>query len=110
MGVDWDTLVIGPTVGTFGDQVVYTPAAGGSFSITGVFDRAFLEVTMLDSSIGSTVEAPILGVQLSQFTALGQALPIQGDTVTIVTTNTLFKVKEVQTDGHGWAKLVLNQP
>jgi len=47
MGIDWNRLVIAPTVGIFGDQVDHRPAYGAPFPITGVFDETFIELTPL---------------------------------------------------------------
>lgn len=107
MAVDWDTAVIGPVTEVFGEPATYLPAAGGSYPITAVFDRAYREIGMLDDTAGVTTQMPVLGVQLSQFPTGVQ--PVQGDQVTIVSANLTFNVKEVRTDGHGHAKLMLNR-
>lgn len=115
MAVDWDALVIGPTVGIFGGPALYI-IGNDSFEITGVFDEAYVELTPLgkggmDSegfALGSpgsiTTEMPVLGVQLSQFKPWQQ--PQQGHMVQIG--NEIYFVKEVRPDGHGSAKLLLN--
>ena len=113
--VDWDGLVLGPCMATFGDTVTYTPAAGQPVQITGVFDEEYLEVTPMGAGPFSSTELlslgapggitsarPVLGVQLSQF----QVPPVQGDT--LVVRGDSYIVKEVQPDGHGGAKLLLN--
>jgi len=119
MAVDWDNLVIGPTIACFGDPVQYE-ACGGWFPITGVFDEAYLELTPLGKgedgteafSLGSpgaiTTARPVLGVQLSQFVLP----PEQNDTLTIMGGKFIggrYVVKEVRPDGHGGAKLLLNE-
>jgi hypothetical protein len=116
---DWDGLVIGPTVAIFGDTVQYVPNIGAAFTVTGVFDQAYLELTPLGrggpdteswsmASPGSiTAEMPVLGVQLSQF----PIPPEQDDLLTITSgrfAGERFVVKEVRPDGHGGAKLLLN--
>jgi hypothetical protein len=114
MAVDWDTLLIGPTVARFGEPVTYSTQAA-SFAIVGVFDEAYRELivvaageaTFSDHMLGSAVSAerPVLGVQLSQFPA--GTYPTQSDT--LVVRGALYIVKEVRPDGHGWARLLLNE-
>ncbi len=104
MSVDWDTAVLAPLEGVFGEPATYMPAAGGSFPIVGVFDEAYRDITLIDTAIGNTTEMPVLGVRLAQFTTL----PLQNDVVQIASVNTTYRVREVRLDGHGWAKLLLN--
>ena len=119
MTFDWNDLVIGPTVAIFGDTVLYAPAYGTPYQITGVFDEAYVELTPLGrggldtesfgmASPGAISAAmPVLGVQLSQF----QSNPEQDDTLTVTSGPHIaqqFVVKEVRSDGHGGAKLLLN--
>jgi hypothetical protein len=112
--IDWDALVIGPTVATFGEPVTYnTPSA--SLQITGVFDEAYIGLSPFGARAGApeplaiglvgliTTEKPVLGVQLSQFPG---DQPDQNDTV-IIRGNT-YEVQEVRIDSHGWAMLTLN--
>lgn len=116
MAVDWDSLVIGPTIGVFGESALYI-IGNDSFTIMGVFDEAYIELTplgrggMIDTegfSLGSpgaiTTETPVLGVQLSQFKPWQQ--PDQGHLVQI--RDVIYYVKEVRPDSHGSAKLLLN--
>jgi hypothetical protein len=120
MAVDWDALVIGPTVAEFGIAATYR-SQSASFPITGVFDEAYLELTpfgrggLIDAegfNLGApgsiTTEMPVLGVQLSQF----PAPPEQADTLFIppclANPGGTYVVKEIRSDGHGWAKLLLN--
>jgi hypothetical protein len=116
VAVDWDNLLVGPTVACFGEPVSYQSQSGGSaFPITGVFDEAYRELTPLgagdvtfsDIQLGSvvTAERPVLGVQLSAFPT--GSSPIQGDTIVI--RGGIYVVREVRSDSHGGAKLMLNQ-
>lgn len=116
--IDWDSLVLGPCMGVFGEPVDYAPAAGTpTFRVSGVFDEAYRSIAPMGdgpfpsselSALGApgaiTAEMPVLGVQLSAF----PVPPVQGDLLTIVRTSESYVVKEVQPDGHGWAKLLLN--
>lgn len=106
MTVNWDALVIGPLQGVFGESVTYMPFAGGSLSITGVFDNAYLkEVMFEDASTGVTEVSAVLGVQLSQF----QIPPVQNDQLSVVSVNTTYLVREVRLDSRGGAKLLLSK-
>lgn len=134
--LDLDALVIGPAVNTFGTAVTYQPIIptitplgdptyddngnpigtyGAGYVAVGVFDERFMEVTAEGRGPFSSTEAldlgapggvtgamPVLGVQLSAM----QSAPAQGDKITI--NGTAYLVREVQPDGHGHAKLLLN--
>jgi hypothetical protein len=115
-----DTAILGPEMDVFGTTVTYIPAGAPSQIITGVFDEQYLSLAALGTgpfgsqgsmSIGApgsiTTAKPVLGVQLSQFASP----PVQGDKLSVqpaTSPNPLtFNVREVQADGHGWAKLTL---
>ena len=104
MAIDFDALVIGPLQGVFGAPATYMPGSGAAFSITGVFDNAYRQVTL--SEFGTEVVSffPVLGVQLSQF----QLMPQQGDQVLIASNGKTYAVREPRPDSHGGALLVLN--
>lgn len=108
--IDWDALVVGPTVQVFGEPITYRPAAGGSFDLTAVFDDAYLAVVMGDDGDPevATID-PVIGVQLSAFTALGQALPVDDDTLIVLRVAKTFMVVNVEPDGKGHAKLRLSR-
>lgn len=99
--VDWDTLVLGPLQVVFGEPVTFTPAVGSPAAVTGVFDEAYREID-LAGGVAVTSEHPVLGIRLSAF----PSTPKQGDHLTI--RNAVYAVREVQLDGHGSAKLLLN--
>ena len=109
MAIDWDSLVIGPNVAIFGEQVTYTSAGGGTIGITGVFNDGFfsgrseMEGADWGNPGGVTTEQPVLGVQLSQF----PIAPAQGDLALV--RGTTYAVRQVQPDGNGGAVLLLNQ-
>jgi hypothetical protein len=84
---------------------VYQPASGAAaFQITGVFDRAYREITLLDDNAAASTVTPVLGVRLADF----PAPPVPNDRVTIASVGLTYVVRNVQPDGHGWAKLMLN--
>ena len=100
--IDWDAVLLGPVQEVFGELVMYLPAVGSSFPITGVYDDAYRSVDL--SGMGVTSDMPVVGVRLAEF----PSLPRQGDQLTVQRTGATFDVKEVQPDGHGWAMLKLN--
>ncbi|WP_321944613.1 head-tail joining protein [Burkholderia cenocepacia] len=106
MPIDWNAEVIGPLMGVFGEPITYRPLSGGSLSITGVFDNAYLkEVMFEDASSGVTEVSAVLGVQLSQF----PAPPVQNDQLSIPSVNSTYVVRQVRPDSRGAAKLLLNK-
>ena len=107
---DVDAMILAPMMaaGVFGENVqpTYLPAAGGSFSVDGVFDDPYLKVDVLDDGApGFVTTNPVLGVRLAQFPA-GIA-PTAGDKVQVAKTAKAYFVNEVQPDGQGWALLQL---
>lgn len=107
--IDWDVLVLSPVMGIFGegqDQApVYTPRGGTAFTLPdAVFDRQFLAVTVAEDGSEVSSRMPVLGVRL----AACPVPPAQGDRVTIPSIGATYMVREVQADGHGHAKLLLN--
>lgn len=105
--VDWDTKLLAPLQGVFGEPVEYRPRHGAAFAITGIFDRAYtVDVDPIDDN-GPTVNTtrPVLGVRDSAF----ESPPVQGDMLYIPRVRTLFKVADVQPDSHGGSRLELNK-
>lgn len=104
--IDWDSVVIGPLMGVFAEPVTYLPLAGGSLSVTGVFDDAYQkEVMFEDATTGVTEVSASIGVQLSQFASP----PVQNDRLTLVRTGTTYIVKQVRVDSRGAARLLLTR-
>jgi hypothetical protein len=84
---------------------LYQPVSGPSFTLgSAVFDAAHKEITFKEGAPISTLR-PVLGVRLSLF-PMGVA-PQQGDRVTL--RSILYKVADVQPDGHGHALLILKR-
>lgn len=113
MAIDWDAEVLNPVMSMFGEGdsadpatwPVYTPVVGAPFALAdAVFDREYLSVTLFDAGSENTTAKPVLGVRLSLFAVP----PRQNDKVLIPSVGITYIVKEVQPDGHGWAKLALN--
>lgn len=104
--VNWDSQVIGPLMGIFGEPVTYKPAAGGAFVVNGVFDDAYLkEVMFEDASTGTTEVSAVLGIQLSQF----PTVPVQNDQLSVARVATTYVVREARPDSHGGMKLLLSK-
>jgi hypothetical protein len=102
--VDWDALVIGPVFGVFAEPATYLPNKGAPFAITGVFDREYEGVNVIDQLDAAASSKPVLGVRLSQF----PAPPRTNDKVQIPSVGATYVVKNVKPDGHGHAVLELN--
>jgi hypothetical protein len=113
MAIDWDALVLAPVMGIFGEGVpvdrstwpLYMLSTGASFRLAdAVFDREYSAVTVGDDGVPNSSRRPVLGVRLAHFSVP----PAQGDRVYIPSVDLSFVVREVQEDGHGEAKLMLN--
>lgn len=116
MAVDWDAMVLGPVMSVFGegepeDQAswpTYTPRGGLLFPLPdAVFDRAYAEVTLEGDGSEVTSRKPCLGVRAALFP---NGDPAQNDRVFIPSVPGNFIVKDVQADGHGHIKLILQGP
>lgn len=107
MAIDWDNVVLGPTIAVFGEnpgrRPIYTASGTEPIEIDGVFDEAYREVDLIDTGVGSNAVMPVLGVRLAQFARP----PRQGELVTIPSVGKDYVIKDVRPDGHGWAKLML---
>ena len=106
--VDWNALVLGPLNTVFGEPVTYTLASGIPIQVTGIFDEAYTPVELVaDPSVNSA--RPVLGVRLSDFPADWAPERAQGEQLTIQRTGVAYVVKSGKPDGHGHARLELNQ-
>ena len=108
--IDWDAVVLAPMMDAsiFGETVqpLYQSQFGGlPFLVDGVFDDAYTALSLEGDEPAVSTFSPVMGVRLAQFPPA--APPTQGDSVTISSVQTTYKVMNVQADGHGWAKLVL---
>lgn len=102
--VDWDSLVLAPLQTVFGEPFTHLPAFGAPLDASGIFDEAYREVD-LAGGMAVTTEHPVLGVRTSDF----PSLPLRGDQVVIPSRGKTYVIREVQIDGHGAAKLLLNE-
>jgi hypothetical protein len=102
--IDWEKVVGLPTLAIFGEPVVWIDHAGFPRRFSGVFDHAYRPVMSLGdyAEVSVTTVSPCLGVQLSDCPVppyQGQQLAVRGR---------VYSVKNVEPDGHGHAKLLLN--
>jgi hypothetical protein len=108
MAINWDSLVLAPVMGIFGEDQLprYTSRNGVAFDLAdAVYDSEYQDIIVQDDMSSVTQSRPVLGVRLSLF-----ALPPkQNDKVFIPSVNTTFVVSDVRPDGHGHAKLILMQ-
>lgn len=102
--IDWDAHVIAPLMAVFGEPVLYQPAGGTAFAISGVYDEAYHDIQAISDSPEINTTMPVVGVRVADF----PNAPRQGDKLVIVRTSEQFTVKDVRPDGHGEAKLLLN--
>lgn len=103
MAIDWDAMVIGPTVGVFGQPVIYTSVNGTTFPITLVYDEGNKDLDLAGGQ-GVNTSNPIVSGRLADFVVP----PKQDDTLVIVKTGEKFIVKDTEEDGKGAVKLPLN--
>lgn len=101
--IDWDSLVLAPLQNVFGEPVTYVDDIGVVVAGHGIFDEAYREVNLVDSG-AVTTEHPVLGIRTSDFSVM----PRQTGRITILRTGKTYVIREVQIDGHGAAKLLLN--
>ena len=102
--IDWDNLVLAPLQDVFGEPVTFITKFGAQFVGAGVFDEAYREVD-LAGGIAVTTESPVLGIRTSQL----QVMLRQGDQVVVPSRSRTYSIREVRIDGHGSAKLLLNE-
>lgn len=103
MGIDWDRMVLGPTVKVFGETVTFTPAGGQPIDLQLVYDEGNRDVSLAGGSALNSSN-PIVSGQVSVF----PVEPEQGDRVLILRTGDLFVVGDINEDGKGSVTLSLN--
>lgn len=111
MAVDWDKAVLAPLANVFGEGVqkdgpiMFYPDGGTAYAIDGVFDAAYRDIHLVDTLVDANTTQPVLGVRLAIFLVV----PIPDDQVFIPSTGSMYLIKEVRPDSHGWAKLMLGK-
>jgi hypothetical protein len=106
--INFDELVLGPCMDTFGEvnqgypAPFYMPKSAGSYVMKGgIFDPSYTEIKLKDG-IPVTVLMPVLGCRDIDFVGT----PVQGDRVQL--RGKTYDVREVRIDGHGGIELMLN--
>jgi hypothetical protein len=114
MSVDFDRLVIAPSMRIFGDSVWYRPPGVQPIPIQVVQFMAAHELKGLSGDgVPISDVKPVIGIRLSDLMAAGID-PQQGDKVTIDLSRlgqgmVDFQVSNIDPDGEGGAALTLNQ-
>lgn len=104
--VDWDKKLLAPLFGVFGEECEHRPRTGGAYSLTGIFDRAYVQQLIgEDGGTESNSTLPVVGVRDTELAVR----PRQGDGFYIVRTGELFTINDVQPDSHGGTRLELNR-
>ena len=105
MAINWDSLLLGPVMATFGEAITYTPRGGAPIAITdAVFDEESADIAIGEDAQVSTQRKPLCGIRTA---ALAPASANQGDTLTRTGTGVVYIVKDVIPDGHGHVRLIL---
>ncbi len=102
--IDWESKVLSPCIGVFGEPATYKAGSGAWSPVSVVFDNAYKEITWSDLGTELTTIYPIAGVALSDF----PSSPVQGDQLKITRTGKTYVIREVRLDSHGGALLILN--
>lgn len=106
MVVDFGALVHGPGLKALGEAFTYQPQAGGAFTITADFSHPPLDVEIGGEVTWST-GAPALGIRAADLP--DGFWPANGDEITRLKDGAVYRVANVQPDGHGWITLPLHK-
>ncbi|CAB3783274.1 hypothetical protein LMG28688_01614 [Paraburkholderia caffeinitolerans] len=108
--IDFDGTLNAAISSTLGDEkaVIFLPKAGGSFAgLLGVFTLITDHIFDDAGESQANVTVATLGVQVSQFSAMGAPEPIQSDVMQVG--GVAYVVKDVAIDGLGWAYMDLGK-
>jgi len=106
--IDWDSIVINPLVGVFG-QSGFLTQAGQTYPLSGIFDEVYTNIDVVDG-MPVTTKMPCFSISLTEIVVI----PKQKSKLFIPASfgaplnNTNYIIREVQNDGHGWCRLLLN--
>ncbi|WP_175760544.1 head-tail joining protein [Burkholderia anthina] len=101
--IDFDGTLNAAISATLGDErpVVFLPKGGGSFSgLLGVFTLITDHIFDESGDAQANITVATLGMQASQFVALGALTPVQSDSFQVG--GVAYVVKDVAVDGLGW--------
>ncbi|UGY13744.1 hypothetical protein HAP48_0035010 [Bradyrhizobium septentrionale] len=106
MGIDFDNLVLGPTVGTFGVPFVWYPSksrpGNAPVPVSGVYSSAALNVEMADGQVFSDQQTT-MGIRLSDW----PWQPVRGDRFLHQASGIMYWQSDISLDGQGGATLQL---
>ena len=104
MAIDFDALVLGPCMDSFGQPVTYVPGAGAPVAMVGIFDRAHTE-TDYEGDPPTIERRPVLGCRAAAFPERDPAENEQ-----FIIAGLYWAVKRVLPDGRGHLKIYLHGP
>ena len=106
MAVDFDTLVLGPSMDVFSEPITITPIVSQpgqpTYQARGVFSSRPVDIATEDGGVVSDMQTT-LGIRLSEFVVP----PSAGDQTTVK--GTLYTVEDPDEDGQGGSKLTLRK-
>lgn len=90
---------------TFTTAFLYLPKAGGSHAMSGIFDKAFVSVQMLDGAAVQSI-GPTMGVRVADLATLS-VTPGPGDKIQVG--STVYFIDEYRPDGEAGGVFILNE-
>ena len=108
MAIDFDRLVLGPCMDTFGIDVSYQPVgASAPVHIKACFDATAHQISFDHDDAPVSTNKPVLGVRLSDFAQLSTLAPCPGQGDLVEIDGVFYQVKDINPDGVGHARLGL---
>lgn len=102
--IDFDALVLGPVRDTFAEPGAYLRAAGGSTTVSGVWQEPVKRQQMDgDGSVHWVWSEPSVGFRVADLAAL----PAKNDRWTRAVSGKTYIVVESHPDGVGWVNVIL---
>lgn len=93
--VDFDALVLGPCLNTFGQTVTFTPAVGDAVEVTAIFMDGYTHASQTLDGMAVISSNPILGCRATDF----DTEPARDDVFSVSGTD--YRVVETNPDGLG---------
>lgn len=88
---------------TLGEDVIYTPGAGGAVTVRGIFDAAYVRVDAGNAGVSSSIPAVFLGLDDLPTD------PSDDEDCRITRLGVEYKVREAEPDGQDGVLLFLQQ-
>jgi hypothetical protein len=108
--IDFDGTLNAAISATLGDEmpIVFLPKDGGSFAgLLGIFTQITEHTFDEAGEAQANITVATLGMQASQFAALGAPMPEQSDTFQV--SGIAYVVKDAAIDGLGWLTMDLGK-